>query len=271
MWTAKSEGINMAEDKIRFEDGAGYERMMGTWSRIAGDVFLQWLAPPPGLAWIDVGCGNGAFSELLVERCAPSELQGIDPSAAQLAYARERPAARLAQFTEGDAQALPFPDDRFDAAVMALVIFFVPDPVRGVAEMIRVVRPGGIVSAYAWDIRGGGFPLALMQEEMRALGIEPAMPPSVDIASMDALRALWTSSGLQDVATREISVERTFTDFQDVWDTAMQGSSVGGKVRSMSPGDAALLKARFKARLAADTHGRITLSARANAVKGRVV
>jgi SAM-dependent methyltransferase len=260
----------MAEDKIRFEDGAGYERMMGKWSRIAGEVFLQWLAPPRGLAWIDVGCGNGAFSELLIDRCAPSELQGIDPSAAQLAYARQRPGARLAQFTEGDAEALPFGDDRFDAAVMALVIFFVPNPVRGVAEMMRVVRPGGIVAAYAWDIRGGGFPLALMQEEMRALGVEPATPPSVDIARMDALRALWVDSGLQDVETREITVERTFPDFEDLWETAMLGSSVGAKVRSMSPGDAALLKARYKARLATDTHGRITLSARANAVKGRV-
>ena len=83
----------MAECQIRFNDGAAYERMMGTWSRIAGAIFIDWLAPPSGLRWIDVGCGNGAFSELLVERCAPAEVQGIDPSEAQLAFARTRPAA----------------------------------------------------------------------------------------------------------------------------------------------------------------------------------
>src|SRR5947208_7260976 len=120
----------MAEQQIRFEDGAAYERMMGVWSRIAGGVFLDWLAPRPGLRWADIGCGSGAFSELLVERCAPAEVQGVDPSEAQLAFARTRPAARLAQFRQGNAMALPFPADSFDAAVMALVIFFVPEPAK---------------------------------------------------------------------------------------------------------------------------------------------
>lgn len=86
----------MTERLFRFNDGAAYERMMGTWSRLAGEVFLNWLAPRPGLRWIDIGCGNGAFTELLVDRCAPVEVQAIDPSEAQLAYARARPAARLA-------------------------------------------------------------------------------------------------------------------------------------------------------------------------------
>ena len=114
----------MVEQQIRFEDGAAYERMMGTWSRLAGTIFLDWLAPRSGQRWIDVGCGSGAFTELLVERCAPAEVQGIDPSEAQLAFARARPAARVAEFRPGDAMALPFSEDRFDAAVMALVIFW---------------------------------------------------------------------------------------------------------------------------------------------------
>ncbi len=122
----------MADQQIRFEDGAAYERMMGSWSRLVGDVFLDWLAPRPGLRWIDIGCGSGAFTERLIERCAPAEVQAIDPSEGQLAFARQRPAARVAEFRQGDAMALPFPDGKFDAAVMALVIFFVPDPARGV-------------------------------------------------------------------------------------------------------------------------------------------
>ena len=99
----------MVEHQIRYDDGAGYERYMGGWSRLAGEVFLDWLAPRPGLRWIDIGCGNGAFTELLVQRCAPAEVQGIDPSEAQLAFARARPAAHGAAFHQGDAMALPFP------------------------------------------------------------------------------------------------------------------------------------------------------------------
>ena len=133
----------MAEQQIRFDDGASYEQMMGIWSRSAGEIFLDWLAPPLGLRWIDVGCGNGAFTELLVERCSPAEVQGIDPSEGQLAFARTRPASRLAKFHQGDAMALPFADSSFDAAVMALVLVFVPDPAKGVSEMVRVVVPGG--------------------------------------------------------------------------------------------------------------------------------
>jgi len=80
----------MNDPQIRFDDGAAYEDFMGKWSQLAGDTFLQWLAPPPGRRWVDVGCGNGAFTEMLVERCAPIEVQGIDPSEEQVAFARTR-------------------------------------------------------------------------------------------------------------------------------------------------------------------------------------
>src|SRR5580698_4327539 len=153
----------MSENQIRFDDGAGYERMMGVWSRLAGEVFLDWVAPTSGLRWVDIGCGNGAFTELLVDRCAPAEVQGIDPSEAQLSFARTRHTAGIARFQQGDAMALPFADRSFDAAVMALVIFFVPEPAKGVAEMKRVVRPGGLVAAYAWDVFGGGSPTEPIQ------------------------------------------------------------------------------------------------------------
>src|SRR3954468_17143867 len=111
---------------IRFADVAGYEPFMGTWSRLVGGTFLDWLRPAPGLRWLDVGCGNGAFTETLAQRCAPVSLSGIDPSEAQLAFARTRPALRSADFRAADAMALPFADGAFDAAVMPLVIFFVP-------------------------------------------------------------------------------------------------------------------------------------------------
>jgi ubiquinone/menaquinone biosynthesis C-methylase UbiE len=260
----------MAEPKIRFDDGAAYEQMMGVWSRLAGNIFLDWLAPRPGLRWIDIGCGNGAFTELLVERCAPAEVQGIDPSEAQLTYARSRHSGRVAKFQQGDAMALPFPADSFDAAVMALVIFFVPDPAKGVAEMARVVGPSGTVATYAWDMLGGGFPQEQIRAEMRAMGLKPPAPPSSDASRIEALRDLWTGSGLEAVDTREITVQRTFADFDEFWSINIRGPSIGSVIAAMASSDAERLKTAVRARLPADAAGRITYSARANAVKGRV-
>src|SRR5215470_13993341 len=202
----------MAELQIRFEDGASYERSMGVWSRLAGEIFLDWLAPHSGLRWVDIGCGSGVFSELIVERCAPADVQGLDPSEAQLAFARGRPAARIAQFRQGDAMALPFADDSFDAAVMALVIFFVPDPPTAVTEMARVVCPGGSVATYAWDMLGGGFPLEAIRLEMIALGLTLPVAPSPAASRIETLNDLWTKAGLEAIETRTITVQRAFAD-----------------------------------------------------------
>jgi SAM-dependent methyltransferase len=257
-------------DQIRFGDGSAYERYMGVWSQLAGETFLDWLALPTGLRWLDVGCGNGAFTEMLVERCAPVSVEGVDPSEGQLAFARTRPAARVAQFRQGDAMALPFPDDTFDAAVMPLVIFFVPDPAKGVDEMARVVCPGGLVTAYAWDVVGGGFPYEALQFEMRGMGVAVPEPPSPDASRIDTMRDLWTNAGLDSVETLEITVQRTFADFDDYWATVFGGPSVGQQLAAMSPGQLAQLRARMRVRLPPDATGRITYRARANAVKGRV-
>jgi SAM-dependent methyltransferase len=257
-------------DQIRFNDGAGYERYMGKWSQLAGDTFLDWLAPAPGLRWLDVGCGNGAFTEVVVNRCAPLSVHGVDPSEAQIAFARTRLGSPVAQFQTGDAMALPFPDNAFDAAVMPLVIFFVPEPPRGVAEMARVVGPGGTVAAYGWDLHGGGFPYAALQEEMRAMGVPVPMPPSPDASRMEVLRDLWAGARLASIETREITVQRTFDDFDDYWATILLAPSVGPKLKAMAADDLARLNARMRERLPADANGGITYGARANAVRGRV-
>ena len=255
---------------IRFEDGDSYERGMSSWSRLAGETFLTWLAPRPGLRWLDVGCGTGAFAELVSERCAPVEVQGVDPSEGQLAIARARLGAHGATFLRGDAMALPFEPQRFDAAVMALVIFFVPDPAKGVAEMARVVRPGGLVAAYAWDVLGGGFPFDPIWQEIRAAGVSPLLPPNPGAGGLEALRGLWTAAGLQGVEAREIVVERTFSTFEDYWATSTITGGVRPSLEAMSVEERDKLKERVRARLPTDSMGRVTWTARANAVKGRV-
>jgi SAM-dependent methyltransferase len=255
---------------VRFDDGAAYERMMGLWSRQVGEDFLDWLKLPTGLKCVDIGCGNGAFTELLVERCRPAEVQGIDPSPQQIEFARQRHVAKIAEFRQGDAMALPFPDNRFDAATMALVIFFVPEPARGVAEMARVVGAGGVVAAYAWDMLGGGFPMTPILEEVRALGKETQGPPSVEASRMDSLRKLWSDAGMEALETRKITAQRTFTDFDDFWTSSTGAGSVRATIEALSRSEAETVKARVRAKIQADAKGRITHSAFANAIKGRV-
>lgn len=253
-----------------FTDGNAYERMMGVWSRLVGNEFLDWLALPSGLRCIDVGCGNGAFTELLIERCKPSEVQGVDPSPEQVDFARKRHTAMVAEFRVGDAMALPFPNGRFDAAIMALVIFFVPEPAKGVAEMARVVRPGGTVAAYAWDMLGGGFPMEPILSEIRALGRPAPGAPVPEISRVDALRAAWQDAGFESVETRTITVRRTFADVDDFWTTGTLAGTIGAAVSALSEKDVATVKDRLRASLSADASGRITRTSFANAVKGRV-
>jgi SAM-dependent methyltransferase len=260
----------MAEQEIRFNDGAGYERMMGVWSRLAGETFLDWLKPEQGQKWIDVGCGNGAFTELIARRCAPAEIQGVDPSDGQLSFARTRGGTGPAEFRVGDAMALPFPGRSFDVAAMALVIFFVPDPAQGVAEMVRVTSPGGMVAAYAWDMEGGGFPLQPIGAELRAIGISPPRPPSFTASRMESLQALWTDAGLTGVETCRIDVQRSFADFDDFWDSAMLAPTMKANLASLSPDDILQLKTRVRGHVSEDGAGRVTYGAWANAVKGRV-
>jgi SAM-dependent methyltransferase len=174
----------------------------------------------------------------------------------------------VAAFHQGDAMALPYPADRFDAAVMALVLVFVPDPPKGVDEMVRVVRPGGTVATYMWDMLGGGFPLEPILVEMRAMGLTPVRPPQIDASRMDALQALWTGAGLEAIETREITVERTFADFDDFWTTNLQSAMVGSTLASLASDKAEALKTRVRAQLSGDVGRPLTCGARANAIKG---
>ena len=119
----------MADNTTVFNAADDYERFMGRWSRAIGEKFLAWLAAPANARWLDVGCGTGAFSELIAKRCAPASLAGIDPSPEQIAYAREHfPRFR---FEVAGADAMPFPDGAFDVVASALVIHFIPDRRQG--------------------------------------------------------------------------------------------------------------------------------------------
>jgi hypothetical protein len=105
---------------------------------------------------------------------------------------------------------------------------------------------------------------------MRALGVNVPMPPSREASQIDDLKLLWTEAGLESVETQVITVQRTFTDFDDYWTTILRGPSVGPSLAAMAADDLALLRTRLRLRLAPDATGQITYGARAHAVKGRV-
>src|SRR3984885_9183253 len=261
----------MSEPGTMFADGKAYERFMGRWSQLAGAKFLDWLDPPKNLRWIDVGCGNGAFTEVLIARCSPAAVTGIDPSDGQIAYARARPGAKLAQFRVADAQSLPFDDNSFDAASMALVIAFVPDPVKAAREMARVVKPGGMVATYMWDMPGGGQPNSAILRTLESLGIEAPRAPGFMNAAHETMRTIWQQAGLQAVDMQVIRIPVVYSSFDDFWEIAiLPVGPTGQAVSKLSPDMREKYKQRLREILPIAADGRIAYEAVANAAKGRV-
>ena len=261
----------MAQTRSYFTDGAAYERVMARWSRAVGEIFLDWLALPNGLRWLDVGCGTGVFTELVLERCAPRQVSAIDPSADQIAYAKTKPAAKAVSFRLGEAQALPFADDAFDVAAMALVISFIPEPATAIAEMKRVTKPGGTIATYIWDFLGKGYTQQPLREAIEALGITLPPQPGHLNSALESLHATFAAAGLDQVATRTIEIEVTYENFEQYWaaQTALANTLVQ-EIDKMTASDLERLKTILRESLPNDNGGRISYKARANAVKGRV-
>jgi SAM-dependent methyltransferase len=210
-------------------------------------------------------------TEELIARCAPASVVGLDPSKQQIAHARQRPGAKAAEFRVGDAQALPFADRSYDAALMALVIAFLPNPARAVAEMARVVRPGGWIATYMWDIAGGGVPVHPLYEALKSIGATPGIQPNPEASRREALQEFWEKAGLQAVETRVIRIPVVFSNFDDFWDsTTVPVGPQGKAIAVLLPDAREKLRARLREQLPIAADGRIAYEAFANAVKGRV-
>ncbi|MGH7888117.1 MAG: class I SAM-dependent methyltransferase, partial [Candidatus Binatia bacterium] len=117
-----------AERKDTWAAGKLYEPYVGRWSRLVAKDFLTWIAAPPNLDWLDVGCGTGALTELILQQARPRAVKGMDPSAGFVEHVRAHIADPRARFDVADAQSLPIASAQFDAAVAGLVLNFVPKP-----------------------------------------------------------------------------------------------------------------------------------------------
>ena len=261
----------MAEVSISFDDSAAYERAMGRWSRAIAPAFLEWVAPPRGARWLDVGCGTGAFTELVLEACSPLTVSAVDPSAAQIDHARRRPATRRANFQVGDAQALPFPDGAFNVVASALVLNFVPDQPRALSEMRRVARAGGMVAGYVWDFAAELSPSGPLRRGMRRFGADVPKLPGTDQSSIDALGKLFERAGLERIATRTIEATQLYSDFDDFWQAQTPSYSPTTKViAAMAENERARLRDVVRSELPTRPDGKVEYFARANAVKAFV-
>ncbi|HYG53723.1 MAG TPA: class I SAM-dependent methyltransferase [Burkholderiales bacterium] len=249
-----------------------YEPYVGRWSRVVARDFLSWLAVPRDREWLDVGCGTGALSQLILAQCEPRRVRGIDSSPGFVDYARGHCNDPRVSFDVGDAQSLQVPDGSFDAAVSGLVLNFVPQPERAAAEMRRAVRAGGIVAAYVWDYAG-------KMELMRyfwdaAVELNPAAKSADEgvrfpLCRPENLEKLFVEARLHRVQVRAIDAPTVFRDFEDYWTPFLGGQAPApGYCMSLSEDARAALRERIRARLPIGADGSIALIARAWAVKG---
>jgi SAM-dependent methyltransferase len=264
--------VSDSKTQEAWANGASYERYVGRWSRLVARGFLDSLAIPPDRRWLDVGCGTGALSQIILATTAPSAVKGLDRSEDHIAFARQYIVDTRASFEIADAQDLRAESATYDAVVSGLVLNFVPEPRRMVAEMARAVRQNGIVALYVWDY-------ADKMELMRyfwdaAVTLNPSahlLDEGVrfPICKPAPLAALFRDAGLKNVETQAIDIPTDFRDFDDYWLPFLGGQGPApGYAMSLDEADRTTLRERIRAALPIQSDSSIDLMARAWAVRG---
>jgi ubiquinone/menaquinone biosynthesis C-methylase UbiE len=212
---------------------SGYEQLMGRWSRKLAPQFIQFAGLNDGERVLDVGCGTGSLTFALPEAANVSEVVAIDyaPVFVQTMKGVNKDVRISVQ--QADASALPFADGSFDRAFALLVLHFVPDAPKAVAEMRRVVRPKGVVAAAVWD-HLGGLPVMRMVLDT----VAPLDPAAAGVRSRycfqpmmrpGEMRAVFTSQGLEDVEETSLFIRMDYASFNDFWEPIAAGEGPIGK------------------------------------------
>jgi SAM-dependent methyltransferase len=210
---AQGGNVSEAEAKM-FAASAGYERFMGRWSRQLAPAYIAFAGVKNGDHILDLGTGTGSLAAALETSMPATEIVGIDPSEGFIAYAQKNAKSARARFEVGDAQALRFKNASFDNTLALLVINFVPDHNKAAAEMRRVTRPGGVVSACVWDYDASMQMLRFFWDE--AIALDPAIEPKderhMKLSRQGQLGDLWRKTGLTDVKEEPLTIVGCGTD-----------------------------------------------------------
>ncbi len=267
--------MSQASRHDAWQAGDAYEFYMGRWSRRIAPLFLDLLALPRELDWLEVGCGTGALSAAILARCDPESLVAIDASEGFLAKARANVPDQRADFRQGDAQALPAETASRDAVVSALMLNFVPDRVKALSEMKRVARPGATVAFYVWDYPGAGLEF-LRAFWTQAAALDPKAGELTEdrrfpFCTPDGLTTLAREAGFAGATCQALETPTVFSDFEDYWRPFTMGAGPApGYVASLAPDARQRLRDRLEANLPRSDDGSIVLKARAWAVMAKV-
>jgi ubiquinone/menaquinone biosynthesis C-methylase UbiE len=216
-----------------------YEHFMGRWSRVLARQFIAFAGVRAGERLLDVGCGTGSLTFTLLDAAKPASIDAVDYSEIYLDAARQRSADARLTFRQADACALPFGDAAFDRTLSLLMLHFVPEAERAVAEMRRVTRPGGGVAAAVWDGFGGVAnqrmfwdTAALVDPEAAALRRQSYFRP---MTRPNEMAATWTRLGLVDVEETTLVIRMEYTAFDDYWAPLAAGEGGLGKYVAALP------------------------------------
>lgn len=207
--------------------GASYDGFMGRYSRALAPLFADAAGVAAGQRALDVGCGPGALTSVLIERLGLAAVGAVDPSPPFVAdCAARHPGLDV---RAGRAEALPYEDGAFDAALAQLVLHFVSDGAVAAAEMRRVVRPGGMVGACVWEFAEGMEMLRAYWDA--ALSVDPDAPDearTLRFGRRGEIAELLKAAGLDDVTESTLLVSSTYTGFDELWSGFLAGIGPAG-------------------------------------------
>src|SRR5215207_5331959 len=206
-----------------------YDRHVGRYGAKLTSALVEVADVRRGQRALDVGCGPGPLTRVLAERRGADNVAAVDPSEPFVAACRARVPG--ADVRVAVAEELPFAANEFDVVLAQLIVQLMENRDKGIREMVRVARPGGVVAACVWDSRA----MPLLQSFWdAALAVAPKEAGALDEGRRVGypmpgdLRDLWDACGLIDVFTGELKVETSYESFDELFAPFAAGAGHSG-------------------------------------------